>query len=212
MTTATTAPALLASARQAGLDYLAQHVAEAHIHASEAAPTLAVALPFATQTIANLRREGVSKDGITEAFQHRLDNARRRHARATTAAVRRAQHGRIVTAGLYLAIWAGMQEDEARFVAALPAIPPLRPRDDCKACSHGLRDVIGYVIAVSRVVDDAARPTVTFQDLAYIEGANQYTKALECVHEAREAVRRGEYPGAAYAVIHHVYEGGHRTA
>ncbi|MFD0032490.1 hypothetical protein ACFVJK_30335 [Streptomyces sp. NPDC127172] len=85
--------------------------------------------------------------------------------------------------------------------------PPLRPRRDCAACSHGLDDIIGYVVAYSRLAGHG----VTFEDVAYVEGATRYARALELVHEARRKVTAGEV-AATYAVIHPVYAGGHRTS
>lgn len=91
------------------------------------------------------------------------------------------------------------------YVAPTPAIPALGHRYNHLRCNHGLADTIGYVVAYSHLTDN----DVTFTDITYVEGANQYGKALELVREARAKVQAGQVD-AAYAVIHHVYTGGHR--
>lgn len=84
-------------------------------------------------------------------------------------------------------------------------IPTLDDRHNHLKCNHGLADTIGYVVAYSHINGN----DVTFTDIAYVEGANQYGKALVLVREARAKVAAGQVD-AAYAVIHHVYTGGHR--
>lgn len=87
------------------------------------------------------------------------------------------------------------------------AIPALDDRNNHLKCNHGLADTIGYVVAYSHVNGN----DVTFTDIVYVEGANQYSQALGLVRAARAKVAAGQVD-AAYAVIHHVYTGGHRYA
>jgi hypothetical protein len=86
-------------------------------------------------------------------------------------------------------------------------IPPLRPAETCARCSHGLHDVIGFVVAYSHLSDAGVR----FADIAYVGGARSYAKARELRDEAIARIQRREVK-ATYAVVHWVYEGGHRTS
>lgn len=87
------------------------------------------------------------------------------------------------------------------------AIPPLTDREACAGCSHGLHDVIGYVVAYSHLSDAGVR----FEDVAYVEGAQSYAYARDLRDEAVARIQRRQVK-ATYAVIHWVYEGGHRTS
>lgn len=85
-------------------------------------------------------------------------------------------------------------------------VPPLRPVRECSGCLHGTNDIVGYVVAYSRVSDVG----VSFEDIAYVDGANRYGEAVQQVHAAQQRIIAGEVR-AAWAVVHCVYVGGHRT-
>lgn len=87
------------------------------------------------------------------------------------------------------------------------AIPAATPNLDHAACNHG-QDLTGYVVAYSHLT---AANKVTFEDIEYVQGSTNYGHALEIVRAARERVMNGQVD-ATYAVIHPVYEGGHRPA
>jgi hypothetical protein len=86
-------------------------------------------------------------------------------------------------------------------------IPPLLPREACLRCGHGLHDVAGFVVAYSHL----SQAGVHFTDIVHVEGARSYAQARQFRDAAVGRIQRGEVD-AAYAVIHWVYEGGHRTS
>jgi hypothetical protein len=87
------------------------------------------------------------------------------------------------------------------------AIPPLTPLEGCAGCQHGLHDVIGYVVAYSHLSDTGVR----FTDIVYTEGAQSYAYARELRDAAIRRIQERRVD-ATYAVIHWVYEGGHRVS
>lgn len=91
------------------------------------------------------------------------------------------------------------------YVAPKPEIPQPTPSIGHVNCGHGQSDSTGYVVAYSHVSGNE----VTFTDIEHVQGSTNYSRALELVYEARRKVRSGEVD-AVYAVIHHIYEGGHR--
>lgn len=91
------------------------------------------------------------------------------------------------------------------YVASKPEIPQPTPSIGHVRCSHGQADAIGYVVTFTHLNGN----DVTFEDIEYVDGATNYVKALEIVRGARVAIAQG-IKDATYAVIHHVYEGGHR--
>lgn len=91
------------------------------------------------------------------------------------------------------------------YVAPEPEIPQPTPSIGHVNCGHGQSDSTGYVVAYSHVNGNE----VTFTDIEHVQGSTNYSRALELVYEARRKVRSGDVD-AVYAVIHHVYDGGHR--
>lgn len=86
-------------------------------------------------------------------------------------------------------------------------IPPLLDRGACARCSHGLHDVMGFVVTYTHLSQNGVR----FTDIAYVEGAQGYDQARRVRDEAIARIL-GRRVDATSAVIHWVYEGGHRTS
>lgn len=89
------------------------------------------------------------------------------------------------------------------------AIPPVTDWREHAACQHGLADTVGYVVAYTHF--DRETGTTSFTDVEFIDSPYDYGKALDVVREARANAASGAV-NATYAVIHSVYEGGHRPA
>jgi hypothetical protein len=96
----------LVNARRAGTELLATKVVAGHITEGTAREILTIGFPFVTRTIANWRREGMSADRITEEFDRRASVAKSRGRNLAEA-----------SAEFYAAVWTGMQEDLAVFLA-----------------------------------------------------------------------------------------------
>jgi hypothetical protein len=111
---------LLDAATEAARAYLDRKVLTGITTRSDADKLLTFSVPFVSRMVADLRRGGSSPEWITAAFESKRAEAEQayRHAHLGSAA-ERAARGRMLTAELYLAIWAGMQEDLHRFTESL---------------------------------------------------------------------------------------------
>jgi hypothetical protein len=86
-------------------------------------------------------------------------------------------------------------------------IPPLLPREACAQCRHGQHDVIGFVVTYTHLSQNGVR----FTDIAYVKGVLGHAQAQIMRNEAITRIQRGKVD-ATYAVIHTVYERGHRVS
>lgn len=106
------------ASERAARDLLNRKVREGLMDRANANQVLKMGLPFVRAMIAQWRREGTSPQWLTDKFQAKRAEAEEQLATATTDfAKRRASLG-VIAAEMYLAIWAGMQEDLGQFTAA----------------------------------------------------------------------------------------------
>lgn len=73
--------------------------------------------------------------------------------------------------------------------------------------SHGLGDIAGHVVALTRIVGDGE---VTREDIEVFDGAARYGAAVELAHSLRRRIVAGEID-ATYAVVDTLYENGCRA-
>lgn len=97
---------LLAEARRAGDAFLADMLADGHLSTEAAAGLATVGFTATTRVLADLRvKDGLGEQAITDAWERRLDKARRAgDARS------------VIAAGYTLAVWDGMQRDLAAYL------------------------------------------------------------------------------------------------
>ncbi|WP_354643932.1 hypothetical protein [Kitasatospora camelliae] len=117
-------PKLDASER-AARDLLNRKVREGIIDRRSANEVLKVGLPFVRHMLATWRREGTDPQWITGKFQAIHAEALQRQAAAAGAVAQRMALTRVMCAELYLAVWAGLQEDYAAFVNERRSRPSL---------------------------------------------------------------------------------------
>lgn len=77
----------------------------------------------------------------------------------------------------------------------------------CAAHSHGLDDIAGYVVTITRL--DATTGITSREDVAMVTPSTNYGKAVEMANTVRHLIRTGEID-ATYAVIDTVYQSGCR--
>ncbi|WNI19203.1 hypothetical protein [Actinacidiphila sp. ITFR-21] len=112
------------ASERAARDLLNRKVRENLMDRRNANELLKMGLPFVRAMIAQWRREGTSPQWLTDKFQAKRTEAERQLAVAANPfAERRARTG-IIAAEMYLAIWAGMQEDLGQLVAERRAERP----------------------------------------------------------------------------------------
>lgn len=97
---------LLAEARKAGDDFLAGMLADGRLSVEAASGLATTGFTVTTRILADLRaRDGLSEQAIVDAFERRLDQARRA-----------GDTQRVISAGYTLAVWDGMQRDLAAYL------------------------------------------------------------------------------------------------
>lgn len=114
---ATVKPKMDASER-AARDLLNRKVREGLMDRQNANQVLKMGLPFVRVMIAQWRREGTSPQWLTDKFQAKRAEAEQQLAAATNEFAERRAKTAIIATEMYLAIWAGMQEDLGQFTAA----------------------------------------------------------------------------------------------
>lgn len=110
----TVKPKMDASER-AARDLLNRKVREGLMDRRNANDLLKTGLPFVRAMIAQWRREGTSPQWLTDKFQAKRAEAEQQLATASNEFAKRRANLGIIAAEMYLAIWAGMQEDLGRF-------------------------------------------------------------------------------------------------
>nr|WSX25529.1 hypothetical protein OG690_38245 [Streptomyces tubercidicus] len=109
-------PKMDASERTAR-DLLNRKVREGVMDRRNANELLRLGLPFVRMMLAQWRREGTSPQWLTDKFQAKHAEAESHLAAATNDFAKRRATLEVVAAEMYLAIWAGMQEDLGQFTA-----------------------------------------------------------------------------------------------
>lgn len=114
--TAAVKPKMDASER-AARDLLNRKIREGVIDRRNANQVVKMGLPFVRAMLATWRKQGTSPQWLTDKFQAKLTEAKTRQAAATGKYAVQSAALAVITAEMYLAIWAGMQEDLGRFTA-----------------------------------------------------------------------------------------------
>jgi len=109
-------PKMDASERTAR-DLLNRKIREGVMDRRNANELLRLGLPFVRMMLAQWRREGTSPQWLTDKFQSKRAEAETRLAAATNEFAKRRATLEIVASEMYLAIWAGVQEDLGQFTA-----------------------------------------------------------------------------------------------
>jgi hypothetical protein len=105
------------ASERAARDLLNRKIREGVMDRRNANQLLKTGLPFVRGMLAEWRRDGASSEWIRSKFQTKLTEAQQLLAEADNDTKRRIARGRIVAAEMYLAIWAGLQEDLGQFTA-----------------------------------------------------------------------------------------------
>lgn len=105
------------ASERAARDLLNRKVREGITDRRNANQVLKMGLPFVRTMLATWRRQGVSPQWLTDKFQAKLTEAKTRQSAATGRHAVQSATLAVMTAEMYLAIWAGMQEDLGRFTA-----------------------------------------------------------------------------------------------
>lgn len=121
--TAVAKPKLDASER-AARELLNRKVREGVIDRRNANSLLKEGLPLVRSMLAQWRLDGCSPEWITGKFQEKLTAAKEAQAAATSFVGKHMATGRVVAAEMYLAVWAGMQEDLGQYRAGQAAQRP----------------------------------------------------------------------------------------
>jgi hypothetical protein len=114
--TTTVKPTMDASQR-AARDLLNRKVREGIIDRRNANQVIKTGLPFVRTMLATWRRQGTSPQWLTDKFQAKLTEAKAQQEAATGKYAVQSAALAVITAEMYLAIWAGMQEDLGQFTA-----------------------------------------------------------------------------------------------
>ena len=105
------------ASERAARDLLNRKVREGVMDRRNANEVLKMGLPFVRVMIAQWRREGTSPQWLTDKFQGKLTEAKRQMETANNEFAKRRATLSIVAAEMYLAVWAGLQEDLGQFTA-----------------------------------------------------------------------------------------------
>jgi predicted DNA-binding WGR domain protein len=105
------------ASERAARDLLNRKVREGLMDRRNANELLKMGLPFVRMMIAQWRREGTSPQWLTDKFQAKRAEAEQQLAAATNEFAERRARTAIIATEMYLAIWAGMQEDLGQFTA-----------------------------------------------------------------------------------------------
>lgn len=191
---------LLTSAKEAARTLLNRKVREGVMSRSEANKFLAVSVPYATKMLGEWRREGRSAEWITDTFQAKRADAERAGLLANNRVLERAAKGRLMSAELFLAVWAGMQEDLGRYRDTLreearqiareivedlaaddPEAPAEEPTETFRVLVEQHHEKGGRIGAGTRVVEardkaEAAELAVT-QSVAHAKEKNARSRA-----------------------------------
>lgn len=103
------------ASERAARDLLNRKIREGVMDRRNANELLRLGLPFVRMMLAQWRREGTSPQWLTDKFQAKRADAEAQLAAATNDFAERRAILAVVAAEMYLAIWAGMQEDLGQF-------------------------------------------------------------------------------------------------
>lgn len=105
------------ASERAARDLLNRKIREGVMDRRNANELLRLGLPFVRMMLAQWRREGTSPQWLTDKFQAKRTEAEAQLAAATNDFAKRRATLAVAAAEMYLAIWAGMQEDLGKFTA-----------------------------------------------------------------------------------------------
>ncbi|MFB7906582.1 hypothetical protein ACFC1T_09165 [Kitasatospora sp. NPDC056076] len=109
----------MSATERAARDVLNAMVREGEIDRWHANRVLKFALPFVPGVLARARLSGWDPDDLHAYFQEKLADAVARRDAADNDVRRHMARGRVAAVRIYIAMWAGLRVDYARFVEAL---------------------------------------------------------------------------------------------